>query len=765
MLKPALNLSISAIMLSILLTVGCSAQQTEEQALASLRQMTSSGKLPPENVVADIGSRFAGKRTGALAKLLHARIRFENKDFAGAAAILNSDIFRKKTTVADYALWLRAKSLQNAGDHAQATRVAEELLRDFPDSIRTRDARLMWATSAIATGRGGEVPGFLTDLIEKNDADALLATAKSFDARGEQPPAVAYYRRVYFHAPGTAAAKEAEMRLTTLAEPLTPQNAAEQAARADKLLAVRNFSESANAYSLLTTNFPSAVTPQNTVRRITALAQAGRMADAQAAFNSLPVSAKEREEGYRQLVLGYAKARQWPQARTAAEDMRAKFPASTLLAKTFIDAGLAARDARNKAEEGYFLNTAVAAFPQAVEVAQAQFESAWFQHESGNYALSSQMFIDHLARYADKDTANRGKAGYWAGRDSERAGKAAEACALYDGVNYRYGANWYGYLALGRLTAMKAAGNCRSTAAPNPTVAKAVAHLKLVTVAAETSGPKELARVEKSDELSTIGLFDWAIDELNEAKKTANNSPKINFSLAKHYTLKGDRVNALLSLQKSYPDSAQMFPEEMGREEWTIFYPLTNWTDIKRWAANRGLDHYQVAGVIRQETIFDADAKSHANAYGLMQLLLPTAKSMARKYGSTMPNSPSDLYDPILNIELGTAYMKDQFEKFGRIEYVAIAYNAGPGRVPQWRATLPAEMDEFVEEIPFKETKQYVQGVIRNSAQYRRLYDEAGNFRPNVGTRPLRGEIDSRPREEITAEFPDIVVDDAPSAE
>ena len=70
-------------------------------------------------------------------------------------------------------------------------------------------------------------------------------------------------------------------------------------------------------------------------------------------------------------------------------------------------------------------------------------------------------------------------------------------------------------------------------------------------------------------------------------------------------------------------------------------------------------------------------------------------------------------------------------------------------------------MDEFVEEIPFKETKQYVQGVIRNSAQYRRLYDEAGNFRPNVGTRPLRGEIDSRPREEVTAEFPDLVVEDA----
>jgi soluble lytic murein transglycosylase len=148
-----------------------------------------------------------------------------------------------------------------------------------------------------------------------------------------------------------------------------------------------------------------------------------------------------------------------------------------------------------------------------------------------------------------------------------------------------------------------------------------------------------------------------------------------------------------------------------------------------------------------------------------MQLLLPTARSMARSYGSTMPSTPADLYDPSLNIELGTAYMKDQFAKFGRIEYVAVAYNAGPGRVPQWRSTLPPEMDEFVEAIPFKETRGYVQGVIRNSAQYRRLYDENGNFKPNVGTRPLRGEIDSRPRNEFTAEFPDVVVEDAASTE
>ena len=86
--------------------------------------------------------------------------------------------------------------------------------------------------------------------------------------------------------------------------------------------------------------------------------------------------------------------------------------------------------------------------------------------------------------------------------------------------------------------------------------------------------------------------------------------------------------------------------------------------------------------------------------------------------------------------------MRDQFDKFGRIEFVAIAYNAGPGRVPQWRATLPLEMDEFAEAIPFKETRAYVQGVVRNTYQYERLYDDKGQFRPEVGSRPVHPPLD-----------------------
>ncbi|HEV7699072.1 MAG TPA: lytic transglycosylase domain-containing protein [Pyrinomonadaceae bacterium] len=760
MLQKILHLSSALVVVLTLFTVGCSAQ-TEEQALANLRSLTRDGQLPPENIVADIESRFSGRRAGALARLVHARIRYDAGDFAGAAALLNTDVFRKKTKVADEALWLRMRALQQAGNHGEAMRVADELLREFPESIRVRDTKLIWATSAIAAERAVEVPPFLVEMSEKNDAEALLVTAKAYETQSSSPEAVKYYRRTYFFAAGTPQAQEAEAKLTSMGQSLNPQTADEQLARADRFAAVKNYAEAANAYNALAAAFPSSLTPAVQLRRLTALAGSARMADAQSVFASIAPTAKEREEAYRQMVLGYARAKQWPQARTTADEMRVKFPTGTLEAKTLIDAGLAARDAKNNTDAAYFFNTAVAAYPNAVEVAQAQFEAAWTQHDANNYAISSQMLTEHLARYADKDTSNRGKAGYWSARDSERAGKIAEACALYDGVLYRYAANWYGYLAANRIANLRSQGQCRSTAPPNETVRKAITNLRTVTVAAETATQRELDLAAKSDELAIVGLFDWAIEELNDAKRTAGNSPKINLVLASYYRLRGDNTSAMVAMQKSYPDYAQMFPEEMGKEEWSYFYPLSNWREITQWASNRGLDRYQVAGIIRQETVFTPRAKSGANAYGLMQLLLPTAKTMARSYGSSiMPTSPEDLYQPALNIELGTAYMKDQFAKFGRIEFVAVAYNAGPNRVPQWRATLPAEIDEFVEAIPFKETKQYVQGVVRNSAQYRRLYDDNGGFRSNVGTRPLRGLIDEMPREQFTAENPDIAVDD-----
>ena len=139
----SLNNVVSSIaVLVAVLTVACSAQQTEQQALDSLRAMTRDGKLPAESAVAPIESRFAGRKTGALAKLLRARIRFESGDYAGAAAMLNATDIANLTKLGDHALWLRGQALQKSGNHAGAMQAFEKLAEDHPDSIRADAARV-----------------------------------------------------------------------------------------------------------------------------------------------------------------------------------------------------------------------------------------------------------------------------------------------------------------------------------------------------------------------------------------------------------------------------------------------------------------------------------------------------------------------------------------------------------------------------------------------------------------------------------------------
>jgi soluble lytic murein transglycosylase len=216
--------------------------------------------------------------------------------------------------------------------------------------------------------------------------------------------------------------------------------------------------------------------------------------------------------------------------------------------------------------------------------------------------------------------------------------------------------------------------------------------------------------------------------------------------MARIYRSDEDNVRALNALRRSFPDYSQMKPEEMTREQWDVFYPLNYWDIIVQESRARNLDPYQVAGLIRQETVFITRARSGANAYGLMQVLVPTARLTARKYGVGREITAESLFEPRLNIQLGTAYLRDQIDKFGRIEYVAAAYNAGPGRAVQWKASLPFEIDEWAEAVPFKETRGYIQGVVRNRLQYLRLYDEKGNFKPEVGARVVESNPEVRKR-------------------
>jgi soluble lytic murein transglycosylase len=712
----------------------------EQKALDQLRVMTRNGVLPAEDAVARIESQFPNTKAAGLARMVRARIKLKANDAGGAATMLDSSAIREHTALGDYALFMRANAFEQAGRRVEARAAYEELARDFSSSIRARDALLRNAEMVMQDGQAAAAPVLLKDLIAKNDGGALLVAAKAYEQTSDSTRALASYRRIYFYAPASAESVEAAAAIARLNSTTAPATAEEALTRADKLYEAKRYGEAATAYGEAFARFPNTATAQTQLRRGIAALNAKRTADAVAALNSVPSSAGEaRAEALYYLAQTHATARQWEMARGSHEELRRAFPQSSFAPRALVIAGQIARDAKNASEASLFFRAAANSYPGRIEVAQAQFEIAWLAHEGKNYQESSRLLTEHLALYADKNTDNRGRAGYWAARDSERAGKLQEARALYEAMQGRYGANWYGYLSKQRLDTMTRNNSnvARPDFAPDSMMGRAVANLQTVTVAEETAGAPEFERITKADQLNNVGLDDWALDELNVASQAAPASPRVNLAQARIYRSREENLRAFNTLKKSYPDYAQMKPEEMTRDEWDVFYPLAYWDIITQEARARRLDPHQVAGLIRQESVFDPRARSSAKAYGLMQLLVPTGASVARKYGIDRDVTEQSLYEPRLNIQLGTGYMRDQFDKYGRIEYVAAAYNAGPGRVVQWRQTLPLEMDEWAEAIPFKETRGYVQGVVRNQLQYKRLYDDNGQFHAEVGSRAV----------------------------
>jgi len=713
----------------------------ETAALARLRTLTRGGVLPNEDALTRIEAEYPDSKAAGLARLLRAQIKLKANDATTAAALLDSSMIRTHTSLADYALLLRARALEQSARLTEARAAYEQLARDYPTSLRARDAQLRDAELLIKENQAAAAPLFLKKLTEANDAAALLLAAKAYAQSSDQTRALAAYRRIYFYAPASIESLEAASAITRFNSTLAPASADEAITRAEKLYAARRYTEAVNVYAEAFARFPNVAKPEAQLHRGISATNAKRTADAVAAFNSVPVSAGElRAQALYYLAQAYANARQWDAARTTLDELRRAFPQSSWTPRAFTNTGLIAAGAKNMADASYFFRTAVDAYPGRAEVAQAQFELAWAAHGAKNYQESSRLLTEHLAQYADKNTDNRGRAGYWAARDSERAGKISDARALYQAMQARYDANWYGYLAKQRLNAISNNGGAPSPNkfSPDSSVNRAVANLQTVTTADETAPPDADERLTKADQLSNIGFDDYALEELNAVAPLAPDSPRINLAIARILRTRNDNVGALNALKKSYPDYSQMKPQELTRDEWDVFYPLAYWNIITEQARLRRLDPHQVAGLIRQETVFDPRARSSASAYGLMQLLVPTATILARRYGIDRAITVESLFEPRLNVQLGTAYMRDQLDKFGRIEYVAAAYNAGPNRVVQWRATLPLEIDEWAEAIPFKETRGYVQGVVRNRLQYERLYDDNGQFRAEVGTRAVR---------------------------
>lgn len=682
-----------------------------------------------------VESSAAGTESAAMARLLRGYMRLQAKDYQAAISLLSDPSLAQMTFLGDYAAFFRSQAIAGTGRSQDAERAFRQLAQMYPTSLLAREASLQAAGLAMANTDYQTAIDAVELLAEKNDGTALKLRADGLEKLGRKNEAILTLRKLYFDAPQSSEAEMVGDRLAALGGSTAAGDISMLSRRADKLYDARLYALAAAAYEQIARQFPNASNDETWLLAGISYYKADSFK--QAADTLAKVRARTPKMAADTLCyLGLAQLSLKTDAAAIQTlvALRKASPSSERVAELLYAIGRF-YERRDRADQAApFYTQLIRQFPQDDKSDDAHFWLAWRAHESKDYSNAARLLTEHLANYGTV-TENRGKAAFWAAMDSERAGDKAQAMAIYQGMLRRYTVGWFGLNAERRIERLKREGVRPSNTNSDLVLRKAIEGLQPIKLPQETIKPSGYERIRKAEQLIQLALNQLAMTELEAARENAPDSPLVNLRIAQIFRVQGENVAAINTLKRSYPDYGQTLPEEMSREVWDVFYPLKWWTNIKEEAKRHNLDPYQIAGLIRQETVFNAMAKSRANALGVMQLLPSTAKAVARSnnIGSITSN---DLFNPNLNIQLGVAYVKQLQNQFGRFEYVAAAYNGGETRVRRWIRESPnREIEEWVEAIPLSETRAYVQGVYRNSRIYQRLYDEQGRFRANVPER------------------------------
>lgn len=235
--------------------------------------------------------------------------------------------------------------------------------------------------------------------------------------------------------------------------------------------------------------------------------------------------------------------------------------------------------------------------------------------------------------------------------------------------------------------------------------------------------PAPGSRRLKGDILASVGLWDAARQEY-AAAAALKSDPALQWDIARMEASRGQERRAIHFARQAFPEATGASGGTLPPEVWRVFYPRPYAKEIRAAASSRGLPYHILCSLIRQESAFDAEARSRSNALGLTQLLPSTGRATARKHKLQAPKAQT-FFDPSWNTSVGAAYFADMVEKFGGGVHLALAaYNAGPNRVTAWlgRPGCPKDPEGFVESIPFRETRSYVRRILAGYWEYNRLY-------------------------------------------
>ncbi|HEV2719228.1 MAG TPA: lytic transglycosylase domain-containing protein [Thermoanaerobaculia bacterium] len=334
------------------------------------------------------------------------------------------------------------------------------------------------------------------------------------------------------------------------------------------------------------------------------------------------------------------------------------------------------------------------------------WDKAWAAYARGdlNGAVEQMTFIRDNYRNPNV----KRQAAYWIARSIERLGRKEEAAAMYRNLSSAPYDDVYAKFAESR-------GAPHATATNNPLTMNRPDWRDI----AEQNMPLEL---RLAYELTALADVRDARAEILK-NRTRKNQPYADALMAELYNYSGDWLSMLRALRSAFPQIATVEQDSVPPYFLKMYYPVRYQTLIRKYSRKNGLDPHLVMGLINQESFYNPRTKSHAGAIGLMQLMPATGKELGGQIFGRFDVKRLD--NPEVNIELGTMHFRFLVDLFGGKTELAIAsYNAGQGNVAKWRRAAPSKpMDEFLESIPFAETRNYVKRVTMLSAAYARMVE------------------------------------------
>ena len=619
--------------------------------------------------------------------------------------------------IGDYIAYYLASSQLQSGHTAEALTSLSKFDDNFPESLLIRDGHVLYATALITVNRAKEAVALLEKDRQPIRADLELTLGRAYAAAGEPAKAVAVLRHLYFELPLSFEATVVESDLQKLSSMpgISPPSFGEEKSRADALVHAKRFPEAVDAYRDLLRKATPTDKPEIQLALAEALHHSGQDREVKALLNSVDTTSPE-----------IAARRLWDigELQRAAHDddgflrtvdqIRQAAPTSPWLEQALLYVGniYLLRNDYDKAIDAY--REIETRFPGGARAPYSHWKAAWLSLRKGRNDEAKAEFEQQIAIYPDSSEVPA--ALYWRGRLAEEDGDAAMASAFYQKISDRFRNYYYGPLARERQSKLNVGSD-----PPHYAVLDHVPPINGIRTITDDTPPEDDLRVEKAHLLENGGLLDFAIRELKAAAEEDQGN-WLPAEMARMYQDAGRYDASVETLKRAIPNYFAVDISALPRSYWEALFPKPYWPDLKRFADANGLDPYLVASLVRQESEFNPAAVSNKNAMGLMQLLPQVGKSMAKQV-KLKHFSPPQLFIPAINLQLGTRYFRSMVDQFGGFEYALAAYDAGDDRVKDWQAAGKyRDVQEFVESIPFTETREYVQAIMRNANVYRQLY-------------------------------------------